>query len=150
MGRMAGALAPERFRGLATLAIPHPGRAQREGIRKFPSQLRNFWYRLFFQLRGRADFAREAQNWAFSEKLWRDWSPGGEAPAQEIAHLKRSLGAPGVKRAALGYYRAMVGRSTPGTKQTLELLQSKIRVPTLALRGALADWLGDVGRKALR
>ena len=32
----------------------------------------------------------------------------------------------------------MVGRTTPGAKQTLELLQTKLRVSTLARAGALA------------
>ena len=132
----AGALAPDRFHAIATLAAPHPGRMQREGIRKLPSQLRKSWYMFFFQLRGLADMAVEARNWALIEKLWRDWSPGWAAPAEEMAHLKKTLAQPGVKRAALGYYRAMVGRATPGSKKTLELFRSPIPVPTLALTGA--------------
>lgn len=39
----AGALAPERFHGIAMLAVRHADRMQREGIRKFQSQLRNSW-----------------------------------------------------------------------------------------------------------
>lgn len=132
----AGALSPRHFRTLTTLAVPHPDRMQREGLRKFPSQLRNSWYMLFFQLRGLADFVVEARDWAFIEKLWRDWSPDWEAPAEEMDHLKKTLAQPGVKRAALGYYRAMVGRTTPGSKKTLELFRSPIPVPTLALTGA--------------
>lgn len=92
---------------------------------------------LFFRLHGVADLAVEAGDWALIEKLWRDWSPGWEAPADENAHLKRSLGEPSVTRASLGYYRAMLGRSTPGRMNTLELFRTKIRVPTVALTGAL-------------
>lgn len=131
----AGALAPDRFHSIATLAVPHPDRMQREGLRKVPSQLRNSWYMFFFQLRGIADMAVEARDWALIEKLWRDWSPGWELPADEMTHLKRTLAQPGVKRAALGYYRAMVGRATAGSKKTLELFRSPIPVPTLALTG---------------
>ena len=43
----------------------------------------------------------------------------------------------GVKRVALGYYQAMVGRATPGRKKTLELFRRKIEFPSLALTGAL-------------
>ena len=129
-------MAPDRFHAIATLAVPHPERMQSDGIRKVPSQLRNSWYMFFFQLRGLADFVVEARDWALIEKLWRDWSPGWTPPPEEMAHLKRCLEQPGVKRAALGYYRAMVGRSTPASKRTLELFRSPIRVPTLALTGA--------------
>ena len=131
----AAAMAPDRFHTLATLAVPHPERMQSDGIRKVPSQLRNSWYMFFFQLRGLAEFAVEARDWALIEKLWRDWSPGWAPPPEEMNHLKRCLEQPGVKRAALGYYRAMVGRSTPGAKRTLELFRSPIPVPTLALTG---------------
>ena len=62
---------------------------------------------LFFQLRGLADRVVEARDWAFIEKLWRDWSPGWELPAEELASVKRTLAQPGVKKAALAYYRAM-------------------------------------------
>ena len=64
------ALAPARLLSLTTLAIPHPGRLRSHGLRQLPSQLRNSWYILFFQLRGIADFVVEARDWAFIEKLW--------------------------------------------------------------------------------
>ena len=133
---VAAAMAPDRFHAIATLAVPHPERMQSDGIRKVPSQLRKSWYMFFFQLRGLADFAVEARDWALIEKLWRDWSPGWTPPPEEMAHLKRCLEQPGVKRAALGYYRALGGRSTRGSKRTLELFRTPIRVPTLALTGA--------------
>jgi len=135
IGYAAAALAPERLLSLTTLAIPHPGRLQ-QGIRKLPSQLWNSWYMLFFQLRGIADRVVEARDWAFIEKLWRDWSPGWELPPEELASVKETLAQPGVKRAALGYYRAMFDFS-PAAKQTTRLLESQIGVPTLALTGAL-------------
>lgn len=133
----AAALAPERLHSLTTLAIPHPGRLQREGLRRLPSQLRNSWYILFFQLRGIADAVVEARDWAFIEKLWRDWSPGWELPAQELASVKETLRLPGVKKAALAYYRATFDLRSAAAKQTARLLASQIGVPTLALTGAL-------------
>ena len=131
----AAALAPERFHSLTTLAIPHPGRLQ-AGIRKVPSQLRNSWYMMFFQLRGLSDWVVERNDWAFIERLWRDWSPGWTLPAEELAEVKRTLAQPGVKRAALGYYRAMADRRSEAGRRTLELLERRIEVPTLALTGA--------------
>ena len=136
IGYAAAALAPERLHSLTTLAIPHPGRLQTDGIRKLPSQIRNSWYMLFFQLRGLADWRVERNDWAFIERLWRDWSPGWELPAEELAAVKRTLAQPGVKKAALGYYRAMFSLGS-AQKESIRLLGSKIEVRTLAFTGAL-------------
>lgn len=137
IGYAVAALAPERLLSLTTLAIPHPVRLHREGIRKLPSQLLNSWYMFFFQLRGISDWVVEARDWALIDKLWRDWSPGWELPAKELASVKQTLSQPGVKRAALGYYRAMFDFRSPAAKQTMQLLESPFRVPTLAITGAL-------------
>jgi len=134
---VAAALAPDRLRSLTTLAIPHPGRLQSEGLRKLPSQILNSWYMLFFQLRGLADFVVEARDWAFIEKLWRDWSPGWDLPAAEVQSVKQTLAQPGVKKAALAYYRAMTDRRSDAAKETERLLSGPIPVRTLALTGAL-------------
>jgi pimeloyl-ACP methyl ester carboxylesterase len=136
IGYAAAALAPERLHSLTTLAIPHPGRLQQEGLRKLPSQLRNSWYMLFFQLRGLADWVVQARGWAFIDKLWRDWSPGWELPAEERALLEATLAQPGVKRAALAYYRAMADYRSPAAVESRELLAGQVPVPTLALTGA--------------
>jgi pimeloyl-ACP methyl ester carboxylesterase len=133
----AAALAPERLHSLTTLAIAHPLRVGEEGLRKLPSQLRNSWYMLFFQLRGLADWAVEARGWALIQKLWRDWSPGWELPAEEWAQLVATFEQPGVKKAALAYYRLMAGRSSPAAQRTRELLSGPFPVRTLALTGAL-------------
>jgi pimeloyl-ACP methyl ester carboxylesterase len=135
IGYATAAMAPERLASLVTLAIAHPGRIQ-EGLRKLPSQIRNSWYMLFFQLRGLADLAVEARDWALIGKLWRDWSPGWQPPAEELAAVKQTLALPGVKKAALGYYRAMFDTRSPAARETTRLLRSAIRVPTLALTGA--------------
>jgi pimeloyl-ACP methyl ester carboxylesterase len=137
IGYATAALAPERLRSLTTLAIPHPGQMRRAGFRQVPGQLRNSWYIFFFQLRVLADLAVEARDWAFIEKLWRDWSPGWELPADELRAVKDSLSRPGVKRAALAYYRATFDFWSEANRQTSRLLESEMRVPTLGLTGAL-------------
>jgi len=131
------ALAPERLHSLTTVAIPHMGRVQREGFRKLPSQLRNSWYVFFFQLPGLADYVVQRKNWAFIDKLWRDWSPGWQIPRDEIELVKQTLAEPGVKGAALGYYRAMARRGNRAARRTNELFAAKTPVPTLAITGAL-------------
>ena len=91
----------------------------------------------FFQLRGLADATVEARDWALIEKLWRDWSPGWAVPAEELRAVKRTLAQPGVKKAALGYYRAAFALWSEGARRTRELMETPIPVPTLALTGAL-------------
>jgi pimeloyl-ACP methyl ester carboxylesterase len=137
IGYAVAALAPERFDSLTTLAVPHPGRMQSDGLRQLPSQLRNSWYMFFFQLRGLSDAVVEARDWAFIEKLWRDWSPGWTAPAEELAAVKRTLAQPGVKKAALSYYRDAFSFLSSAARETRSLLNSEIPVPTRAFTGAL-------------
>ena len=137
IGYAAAALAPDRFHSLTTLAIPHPGRMQREGLRELPGQLRKSWYMMFFQLRGIADLVVERNDWAFIERLWRDWSPGWELPEEEVRIVKQAFAQPGVKKAALAYYRSMFGFAGKAARETRRLLGGEIPVPTLALTGAL-------------
>lgn len=137
IGYAAAALAPERFDSLTTVAIPHVGRMQNEGLRKLPSQILNSWYMIFFQLRGVSDYIVERNDWAFIDKLWRDWSPGWAYPDEEIAGVKETLALPGVKRAALGYYRAATDRRSQAARDTNALLNGKTPVSTLAITGAL-------------
>jgi pimeloyl-ACP methyl ester carboxylesterase len=130
----AAALAPERFISLTTLAVP-PTRRMARGLLRYPSQLKNSWYMLFFQLRGLADHLVRRDDFAFLERLWRDWSPGWAWAAEDMAALKQTFAEPGVLTAALGYYRAFFTGGA-AARQTRELLRARIDVPTLALTGA--------------
>jgi pimeloyl-ACP methyl ester carboxylesterase len=133
---MVAAKAPEKLLSLTTLAIPTPGRLVTQGLRVLPQQILKSWYILFFQIRLLSDFVLEYHDWAFMEWLWRRWSPGWRLPDTEMRALKASLRQPGVKRAALGYYRALLSlRSMRDLGQTLGLLTTRIQVPTLALTG---------------
>ena len=55
----------------------------------------------FFQLRGVAEAAMQARDWALLRWFWPRWSPGLDAPDSLVAAFRR----PGVLQAALGYYR---------------------------------------------
>ena len=119
-----------------SLEAPHPHGLRQSGLRRLPSQLLKSWYMLFFQVRGVADWVVEARDFAFIERLWRDWSPGWEIPADALASVKRTFAQPGVKRAALAYYRALPDWRSESARRTLELTEKKTRVRTLAFTGA--------------
>jgi len=133
---MAGALAPERFHSLTTLAVPHSGRFLSETVRH-PRQLMLSWYMLFFQLRGLADYFLARNDYAFIRMLWRRWSPGWEIPKQELEQVIDTFRQPGVPRAALAYYRtALAPSSLPLSGKAREAAKFQVPVPTLAITGA--------------
>lgn len=119
---MAAAKAPDRVRGLATLAIPHPA-ALRPGLgalwraRHFvtltlPGAVRRF---------ARHDFAGVDQ-------LVARWAPGWRPDRSEFADVRRCFAEPGSLDAALGYYRAF-SFAVP------DRLKTKLPMPTVAIAG---------------
>lgn len=133
---VAGAMAPERFYSLTCMAVPHLGRFSKEAFQKHPVQLRYSWYMFFFQLRGIADYVVERNNYAFIRRLWQSWCPTWEIPASDLDLVIDTLSQPGVKKAALGYYRSMFNLASQGAKETGRMARKKINVPTLAITGA--------------
>ena len=99
----AGAAAPDRWRRIAALAVPPPATATAAFTRY--AQLKRSFYIFLFQT-PLAEFVVPADDLAFVEGLWRDWSPGYDG-AEDLAHVKAALGSPGNLEAAIGYYRAM-------------------------------------------
>ena len=147
------ALEPGLFRSATTIAAP-PLQALEIGIRRHPVQIRNSWYTLFFQLRGVADRVVAARDFAFVEKLWRDWSPGWTWDPEDMAALKRTLREPGVLWSALAYYRAMLNPFLADSREVRRRAQQPIEVPTLvfvhqekpdAVNPILLDWLASHG-----
>ena len=130
----AGALAPERFRSLTTIAVPPPVHFA-EGLRKFPGQALRSWYMMFFQLRGLSEYMVERDDWALLRRLWRAWSPDFILPGDEWARLRATFEAPGVKTAMLTYYRQ---NAKPGVVLGLQPFDTPttVPVPTLAVTGA--------------
>lgn len=114
-------LDPDRWRRMVTMAVPPPGAVMR-GFLSY-AQIRRSFYMYFFQT-PIADFVVPAEDFAFIDGLWHDWSPGYDASA-DLAHVKDALRDPANLAAALGYYRAMFDgggpEPQPGSAPTLYL-----------------------------
>ena len=131
----AAAAAPERFRSLTIMSVPHPGRFVLEAF-KNPRQLRLSWYMFFFQLRGIADRRLAKDDFAFIRKLWGDWSPGFEPGEDVLADVLKTFREPGVPKAALAYYRAALSpRNLPLSAAKRAENRYAVEVPTLAITG---------------
>jgi pimeloyl-ACP methyl ester carboxylesterase len=124
----ATALAPGAFSHVATIAVPHPKAAGARFLRL--AQLRRSWYIAFFQLRGIAERKLAADDHAFIDRLWRDWSPGFTAPPAELAAVKDAIR--GRERDVLAYYRAITrGLTSPAARVVLQVT----RVPAIYVHG---------------
>ncbi|MBX7431986.1 alpha/beta fold hydrolase [Mycobacterium sp. Y57] len=123
-----------------SMAIPPVGAIARtrgslaEQLRMAPRQLRNSWYILFFQLPGLPERLLPA----IIPRLWKDWGPPGYPLGRELEAALAALPSPAHRRAAVGYYRALVRPSRPARRYAdlhrwcFELP----RVPILHLQGA--------------
>ncbi len=129
---VATSAAPERFKSLTVMAVPHAGRFAREGLR-IPKQLRLSWYMGFFNIPWLSDWVVQRQDYAFIRKLWRDWSPGWQPEPGVLDSVIQTLSQPGVRSAALGYYRAAL--SIKALLVSAEEAHYPVLVPTLALSG---------------
>jgi pimeloyl-ACP methyl ester carboxylesterase len=132
----AAARAPERLRCMVTMAVPHMRRFLPATRMVMPAQLRRSWYVLFFQLRRLSNFVMD-RDFGVIDKLWRDWSPGWRPEADEYEALKATFAQPGVRRAAMGYYRGVFGSTSPRSRESWKLMTRKTSVPTLAMTGAI-------------
>ncbi|MDX3571301.1 alpha/beta hydrolase [Streptomyces sp. ID05-47C] len=131
----AASLDARRVRKLVTMAAPH-GRQLMNALATDGDQQRRSWYMFFFQS-ATAEAAVAHNDFAFIDRLWREWSPGYELPDAERAALKETLGAPGVLTEILGYYRQLF---TPPADEATQSLQARVfgavTVPSLYLQGA--------------
>lgn len=131
----ATVLAPHRWSRAAVLSVP-PTAVFRPFLRASAEQQRNSWYMFFFQVAGLADAVVPAEDLAFVERLWRDWSPGWEPDEQALAAAKQSIAA-GFP-AALDYYRDtwQPARQDPALAADQDrILAGPVPVPTLVLHG---------------
>lgn len=124
MAYVLATLAPERVRGLVTIAIPHPSLLQRS-----PASL--YRARHFLALKQPwAQASTRRGDFAYLERLYTRWAPNWSGPAREqsLAEAKRALSSPETLKGAIDYYRAL---PLGGSK----LLERAPAVPVLAVGG---------------
>jgi pimeloyl-ACP methyl ester carboxylesterase len=98
----AAAFAPDRWRRVATLAVP-PLALDTKIFADY-EQLKRFFY-LFLLKTPLAESLLAAEDMAFLDRLWQDWSPGYDA-REDLRNVKRCLREEANLTAAIGYYRA--------------------------------------------
>ena len=133
---VAANLSPARVRRIVTMSVPPP-RIFFPSFLRHPAQIRRSWYMGYFQLPGAA--ARlAADDFAFVDRLWRDWSPGWDFPAECLAGVKATLGDEEGASHAIGYYRS-IPRSllVPGASaaETWRIGFARISIPALVFSG---------------
>jgi len=119
----AAGLAPEKFRLLVTLAVPHP-----RGLKPTP---RLIWaLRHFITLRGKNAVAKSSANdFAYIDKLVKRWSPSWQVPPEETARVKEAFRQPGCLDAAVSYYRQANPPKLPSSHKL------PIKIPTASFAG---------------
>jgi pimeloyl-ACP methyl ester carboxylesterase len=132
----AAAFAPDRWRRVVTLAVPPLALDTR--IFADYDQLKRFFY-LFFLKTPFADAVVAADDMAFLDRLWQDWSPGYDA-REDLRSVKGCLREAGNLAAAIGYYRAEEPGLRPGEAAGTYAAQeaalgSAAPQPTLYLHG---------------
>ena len=144
----AANIEPARWRRVVGMAVP-PGPAMALALAGNLEQLQRSWYFFFFQS-PLADMIVPANDLAFIDMLWRDWSPGFDG-AGDAARAKDCMRDPAHLAAALGYYRATLGAGPRDARlDALQPLTSEVpSQPTLYLHGADDGCIGrDVAESA--
>ncbi len=118
----AVALAPEKFKQLITVGIPHPRSIK-------PTPMLAWKVRHFFLLSRKNAAAKIRKNeLKHIDELVQRWSPAWDVPANETEAVKRAFREPGCLEAVLGYYRA-ISRKIPPSQR------GKVKVPSIAFAG---------------
>ncbi|WP_086820001.1 alpha/beta fold hydrolase [Allokutzneria sp. NRRL B-24872] len=101
----AAVLAPQRLRGIVSMALPHPAVALGKlGGGDF-KQMKRAWYMWLFQMDDAPEALLSAPGGDLVDFLWKQWSPGFRPPAEDMAPIKDLFTRPEVVRATLAYYR---------------------------------------------
>lgn len=131
---------PTLWRRAVAMAVP-PAGAMFGGFTSY-DQLKRSFYMFFFQS-PLAEGVVAADDLAFIDRLWADWSPGHDASG-DLPAVKDALRDPANLAAALGYYRATLG--TGPTDPSLDEAQAgwmtPTPIPTLYLHGRDDGCLG--------
>jgi pimeloyl-ACP methyl ester carboxylesterase len=102
----AAVLAPDRWSKVVGMSVPPWGAMGRAFLGNL-DQLHRSWYMFFFQ-HPLSNVVVGANDLAFIEWLWRQWSPNLHSDA-DVHNAKACLSEPAHLQAALGYYRAVFG-----------------------------------------
>jgi pimeloyl-ACP methyl ester carboxylesterase len=131
----AAALDPARVERLVTLAVPYGPQVGAAMILDGDQQRRS-WYMFFFQT-ALALPAVAANEYAFIDRLWGEWSPGYRLPDPDRAALKKMFSEPGVLGQTLDYYRQLFGGASvmPEWAEQAARAAGMISAPTLYLHG---------------
>ncbi|MEY2968376.1 MAG: hypothetical protein RIQ64_1003 [Actinomycetota bacterium] len=138
----AALLAPDRWRRVVGMAVP-PGPAMGAAFVSNLAQLKRSWYMFFFQ-HPLSDLVVGANDLAFIDMLWADWSPGFDG-ADAVTATKDALRDPANLAAALGYYRATLGegKKDPALVDLQGRMGSEVPTqPLLYLHGANDGCIG--------
>jgi pimeloyl-ACP methyl ester carboxylesterase len=131
----ATTLEPDSFHSQTAMAAPQPRRFG-EVLMSDPAQPRRSAHILFFQQVGVAEAAIAANDFAYLEDLWRQWSPGWAIDGDALAALKEQFGQDGVPAATPTCYRQALETTSLIAQAGAALLSTPIRVPTLAVYGS--------------
>jgi pimeloyl-ACP methyl ester carboxylesterase len=132
---------PARWSKVVAMAVP-PGGAMGHAFVTNTDQLKRSWYMFFFQS-PLADMVVPADDLAFIDMIWNDWSPGYEA-SEDIVFTKDAIREPANLQAALGYYRAALGDGyhDPDHAEVQAAAEMVPSQPTLYLHGATDGCIG--------
>jgi pimeloyl-ACP methyl ester carboxylesterase len=127
---------PERWHRCAILNIPP---FQIFGANLFSyDQIKRSFYFWFFQMQAVAEEIISANDFAFIDRIWEDWSPGYDA-TEDLPHVKECLRDPAHFQTALGYYWGQFDPSRMGSATWAEEQEAAwghpITQPVLYLHG---------------
>ena len=129
---VAGALAPDRFLSLTTMAVPHAPRMM-SAVWSVPTQFLNTWYMSFFQLPWLPEYLLGKDRAEPIAEMFRKTSANaGQFPTDVREVYRRNAAQPGALTAMVNFYRAMLrgDRSRPRIDP-----RTPIEVPTLMVWG---------------
>ena len=132
----AAAKAPPRWRRLVVMNIP-PFAIFGENIPTYDQIKRSFYF-WYFQMQHVAADVVAANDFAFIDRIWGDWSPGYDA-SEDLPHVKDCIRDPAYFSAALGYYRCQFDPTRFGSPdwvaEQADAWGSDVSQPTLYLHG---------------
>jgi pimeloyl-ACP methyl ester carboxylesterase len=140
-GVYAATAEADRWRRLVAMSVPPIGSLG--GLLSSYQQLKRSFYIWLFQT-PLAEMIVSADDLAFIEGLWGDWTGSGYDASEDVAHVKDCLRKPENLAAAIGYYRATFGGAEVAPEHAAFAAASGqvTPKPTLYLHGSADNALG--------